>query len=64
MSVAERLIQEGKQKGREEGIRIGEEKGEKKKALSIAKAMLKDGFQLDKVMLFTGLSKYDIQDIM
>ena len=38
--------------------------GEKEKALSIAKAMLKDGFQLDKVMLFTGLSKYDIQSII
>jgi len=56
-----------KKQSKEKGILIGQEKGkiegEKEKALSIAKAMLKDGFQIDKVMLFTGLSKSDIQDI-
>ncbi|MGI2262407.1 Rpn family recombination-promoting nuclease/putative transposase, partial [Candidatus Cardinium hertigii] len=67
-AVEDYMKQAAKEEGIEEGIRIGEEKGkregEKEKALSIAKAMLKDGFQLDKVMLFTGLSKSDIHDIM
>ncbi len=56
--------QEGREEGRQEGIRIGEEKGKLEGKLEIAKAMLKDGFQLDKVILFAGLSKSDIQSII
>lgn len=43
--------------GKIEGILIGQEKGKLEGKLEIAKAMLKDGFQLEKGMLFTGLSE-------
>ncbi|CCM10589.1 protein of unknown function [Cardinium endosymbiont cEper1 of Encarsia pergandiella] len=56
--------QEGREEGRQEGIRIGEEKGKLEGKMEIAKDMLKDGFQLDKVILFTGLYKSDIQSII
>ena len=72
MSVAEKLRQEGEQmgleKGKLEGIRIGEEKGklegEREKAFSIAKAMLSKRYPLEDIILLTGLSPSQIQDLV
>ncbi|MGI2298383.1 Rpn family recombination-promoting nuclease/putative transposase, partial [Candidatus Cardinium hertigii] len=80
MSVAEKLIQQGEHKGRQEGILIGQEKGklegkqegrqegrqegEKDKAISIARAMLLKGYSTEEITILTGLYKSDIQSIV
>jgi len=43
-------------KGREEGIQIGEEKGEMKAKIAVAKAMLADNVDINTIAKFTGLS--------
>ena len=63
-NTVEKYRKEGEQKGIRMGQEQGKLEGEKEKAISIARAMLKDGFQVEKVMLFTGLSKSDIQSIV
>lgn len=60
MSVAERLRQEGEQKGIQKGMRIGQEKGK----MEIAKAMLSKGYAIEDIMLLTGLSRYQIEQLI
>jgi predicted transposase/invertase (TIGR01784 family) len=55
------------EEGREEGIAIGEERGIEKgahqKALEMARNLLKIGLPIDQIILVTGLSKKEIEDL-
>ena len=46
-----------------EGEKIGQEKGEKEKAFSIAKAMINKGYPKEDILFLTGLSSSDIEHI-
>ncbi|CAI1637994.1 Putative transposase, YhgA-like [Serratia fonticola] len=59
MTIAEYL----EQKGREEGLQEGVQKGERGAALKIAHAMLADGLELARVMKLTGLSEEELAQI-
>ncbi len=50
-------------KGRVEGISIGEAKGESKKAIEIARAMLLEGDSKEKIAKITGLSVEEIEKL-
>ncbi|AXI23962.1 hypothetical protein CE557_123 [Cardinium endosymbiont of Sogatella furcifera] len=60
MSVAEKLRQEGQEKGKLMGIQIGQEKGK----LDIAKALLSEGESIKRVMRLTGLSSTQLKGLM
>ena len=70
-SAMERERAEGREEGREEGLaegmekgeKIGIEKGEKQKAVSIARAMKQHGDAIDYVVLVTGLTKEEILNL-
>ncbi|TSJ79798.1 MAG: Rpn family recombination-promoting nuclease/putative transposase (plasmid) [Candidatus Cardinium sp.] len=64
MSVAERLRQEGEEKGRQEGTQIGEEKGKLESNIEIAKSMLLRGYPVEDIILLTGLSPSQIHDLV
>lgn len=63
--------QKGIEKGRLEGIQIGEEKGrnegklegEREATLKIARTMLKNGLDLSSVMKMTGLTADELEQI-
>lgn len=59
VSVAERLRQEGREKGRQEGLELGR----LKKAQQIAKDMIIEGKPIDKILKYTGLDVKDIAKI-
>lgn len=71
MTIARQLEQKGVEKGRTEGILIGEEKGrtegmmigEMKGRLDVARRLLGQGMSLSTVKDVTGLSDDDLQDI-
>ena len=48
----------------DEGIRLGEEKGEKKGKREVAELMILKGFDLETIMELTGLPKKDIESLM
>ncbi|NME69062.1 Rpn family recombination-promoting nuclease/putative transposase [Flammeovirga aprica] len=48
---------------KEEGIEIGEKRGEKRKAIEAAKSMLIDGLSIDKVVLYSGLTIEEVKNI-
>lgn len=48
---------------RQDGEKIGIEKGEKLKALEIAKELLADGFPIDKIQKITGLELDEIENL-
>ena len=52
---------------REEGIKIGEEKGKQEgmeeKAIETAKKMLEKGFEVDIIMEITGLKKEEVEKL-
>ncbi|WP_044200531.1 Rpn family recombination-promoting nuclease/putative transposase [Flammeovirga sp. OC4] len=48
---------------KEEGIEIGEKRGEKRKAFEAAKSMLLDGLSIDKVVLYSGLTIEEVKSI-
>ncbi len=50
-------------KMREEGIEIGEARGEEKKALEMAKEMLADNEPIAKIIKYTGLTLEQIEDL-
>ncbi|MEF2228693.1 MAG: hypothetical protein V3581_01430 [Candidatus Cardinium sp.] len=56
------------QKYRDEGIKIGQEKGKlegkEEGKLEIAKYMIQSGEPLEKIVRFTGLSRSRIQDLL
>ncbi len=55
------------EEGLEEGVMIGEErgfkKGEKNKALEMARMMKNEGESVDKIARYTGLLKKDIEEL-
>ena len=56
MTIAQQLIQ----KGRQEGEQKGRQEGERAKAQAMAKSMLLDDEPLDKILRYTGLSMDEI----
>lgn len=50
--------------GMEKGIAEGMEKGMEKRNIEIAKSMLGNGESIDKIMLYTGLPKEDIERLI
>jgi predicted transposase/invertase (TIGR01784 family) len=46
---------------REEGIKIGEEKGKEDKAKETAKRMLEDGLPIEAISKYTGLTREEIE---
>ena len=55
--------QESKEKGMKLGKKQGEKIGQQKRNIEIAKAMLEKGYPLADIVLLTGLSESDIQQI-
>ena len=53
----------GLRKGRKEGIKKGREEGKKEREKEIARQMLAKGEPIEKVSLYTGLSKKEIEDL-
>ena len=60
----DRLLDKTLQEKKNEGIQEGIQKGEKRGLLKTAKAMLKDGLQLDRIKKITGLSDKDLKDLV
>lgn len=56
-------IQEGIQKGKKEGHKEGHKEGEKKRALHIARTMLKESFSIDQISKLTGLNIEDLESL-
>jgi len=56
-------MQKGMQKGREEGEAIGLKKGEKLKSIEIAYNLLKANVATEIIVLSTGLSIEEIEDL-
>lgn len=56
-------LQEGIEQGIKQGIKQGKAEGEKQKAIEIAKEMLLDGINIEKIQKFTGLSEKKIKKI-
>lgn len=54
--IAQQLEQKGIEKGRMEGIQIGEEKGRHEGKLEVARTMLQNGLDRSTVMKMTGLT--------
>lgn len=67
MTAAQKLIQEGLEKGvqlgRTEGIQLGEDKWRKAEAVKIAHTMLKNGLDRATVIKMTGLSEDDLKNL-
>ena len=56
-------ISEAREDARKEGIDIGIERGSKESKLEIAKAMLNNHEDLEKIMTYTGLTKDEILNL-
>lgn len=67
MTIAQQLEQKGIEKGRLEGIRIGEEKGRNEGKvegkLEVARTMLQNGLDRGTVMKMTGTAAEDVDQI-
>ncbi|OJH30280.1 hypothetical protein Wxf_03235 [Armadillidium vulgare] len=61
--LAQRL-DDASAKGRQEGILIGEEKGEIKAKIAVAKNSLKAGVSIDVIAEITGLSLDEIKELI
>ncbi|EKD5165674.1 TPA: ISNCY family transposase, partial [Salmonella enterica] len=55
--------EKGIEKGRLEGIQIGEEKGRNEGKLEVARTMLQNGLDRSTVMKMTGLTAEDLDQI-
>ena len=51
------------EKGKQEGLREGEEEGLKKGKREIAKKMLDDGMDIDKIVMLTELPKEEVTSL-
>lgn len=60
MTIAQKLIQEGKLEGIKEGIKEGIRKGEQDTRLDIARAMLREGADPAFIIKTTGLTKQEL----
>ena len=56
-------LKEGREEGREEGLKEGREEGREEEKIQIAKEMKVDGFAIEKIIKYTGLSKSDIEEL-
>jgi predicted transposase/invertase (TIGR01784 family) len=56
-------IDYAREEGKEEGIKIGEEKGKEQKAIETAKKMLEKGFDLETIVEITGLEPSGIDKL-
>ncbi|MDL4916249.1 MAG: Rpn family recombination-promoting nuclease/putative transposase, partial [Enterobacterales bacterium endosymbiont of Blomia tropicalis] len=67
MTIAQQLEQKGIEKGRAEGLQLGEQrgiaKGERDATLKIARSMLQNGIDRNTVMKMTGLMEDDLAQI-
>ncbi|MBO1551350.1 Rpn family recombination-promoting nuclease/putative transposase [Yersinia pseudotuberculosis] len=63
MTIAQKLEQKGIEKGRLEGIQLGEAKGRQEGKLEVARTMLANGLDRDSVMKMTGLTADDLAQI-
>lgn len=63
MTIAQQLEQKGIEKGRIEGIQIGEEKGRHEGKLEVARTMLQSGLDRGTVMKMTGLTADEVEQI-
>uniref|UniRef100_UPI0037C06316 hypothetical protein n=1 Tax=Candidatus Wolbachia massiliensis TaxID=1845000 RepID=UPI0037C06316 len=63
LSSPKNSIEKGRHEGREEGIKIGEEKGEKQAKVAVAKNSLKTGMSIDVISQITGLSHDEIKQL-
>lgn len=57
------ILQEREQRGIEEGIELGMQKGELKRARKTTKNMLLDGETIEKIMRYTGLNEEEIEEV-
>ncbi|MCK8824318.1 Rpn family recombination-promoting nuclease/putative transposase [Fuchsiella alkaliacetigena] len=53
----------GRAEGRKEGIEKGMEQGERRKAVKIAREMLKDGESIEKIAKYTNLSREEVEEL-
>ena len=60
MTIAERLQEVGRRKGKLEGRREGQIAGQRIEGLRIARMMLANGIALETVLRITGLSEEEI----
>ena len=63
LMIEANTLRKYEQKGREEGIQIGEARGEEKKALAIAKNLLSQNIDLNTISIATGLSVEKINEL-
>lgn len=71
MTIAQQLEQKGIEKGRAEGLRLGEQRGiekgrsegERQATLKIARTMLQNGIDRKTIMKMTGLTEDDLAQI-
>ncbi|WP_353280061.1 Rpn family recombination-promoting nuclease/putative transposase [Wolbachia endosymbiont (group B) of Silvanus unidentatus] len=62
-AILEQKLDDATQKGRQEGILIGEEKGEKQAKIAVAKNLLKAGVSTDIISQTTGFSPDEIKQL-
>ncbi len=63
-TIAQKYIDEGEARGQARGEARGEIRGEEKKAMAVAKNLLKVGVSIDIISTSTGLSKKVIEELM
>lgn len=63
MTIAQQLEQKGMEKGIEQGILLGEQRGIEKGKLEVARNMLQNGIDRNTVMKMTGLTEDDLAQI-
>ena len=63
-NVQRKLINSVKDEGYEEGLQQGYENGSKREKQEIAKNMLEAGEEIDKIILYTNLTKEEIEQLM
>ncbi|WP_250295043.1 Rpn family recombination-promoting nuclease/putative transposase [Wolbachia endosymbiont of Oedothorax gibbosus] len=64
VSCLKQKLHEGIEKGREEGIQIGHEKGRKEREFEVAKNLLKAGVSIDIIAQTTGLTVNEVKDLI
>ncbi len=62
-AVLAQKLDDATEKGREEGIQIGHEKGRKEREIEVAKNLLKAGVSIDIIAQTTGLTVNEVKDL-
>jgi predicted transposase/invertase (TIGR01784 family) len=57
-------VSRGREEGKEEGIGIGREEGERNKAIEVAKNLLSMNLDIDTISKATGLNKHEIENLI